>query len=362
MGTAGYMAPEQAKGKRVDKRADIWAWGVVLYELLTGEKLFVGEGVAESLSNVLTRQPDLTRVPPQVRKLLERVLDKDPKLRLRDKGEAHYLLDSDVFAPTRPAARPRFPGVAWAAAGVFALVAASLGYVAYRHSQEEPAHVVRLFLPPPENTTYSVLAGIPTVSPDGRHIAFVGTTGGRNSLWVRSLDATSSRELPGTDDARYPFWSPDSKTIGFFAAGKLKRIAAEGGPPLALCNAPIGFGGSWSVRDVIVFAPYSSGGLSRIAAGGGAPTQLTELKPDAGELSHRFPWFLPDGHHLVFTARNANSADTKISIADVDSKDYSTVLTARSNPAFSQPGQLLFLRDGTLVSQSFDLSKRQVTK
>jgi Tol biopolymer transport system component len=360
LGTAAYMSPEQAKGKRIDQRADIWSWGVVLYELLTGEPLFAGASVAESLSNVLTRVPDLNRVPPQVRRVLARALDKDPRARLRDIGDARYLLD-DAPEPLAAAGRPRFARAAWIAAAACALVGAALGYVAVRHAREEEPRVVRLFLPPPPKTTYAVQVGIPAVSPDGRKIAFVGTREGRNALWVRTLDELAARELPGTDDARYPFWSPDSAAIAFFAGGKLKRIAAQGGPVLNICEAPFGFGGAWGPKNVIVLAPTLGGGLFRVDAGGGDPTPVTELNKSAGEISHRFPWFLPDGRRVLFTARNVIAAKTTISLAEIDAKGHRNLATAISNAAFGPPGRLLFMKETNLLAQSFDAAKGEMT-
>src|SRR5262245_51010667 len=214
MGTAAYMSPEQAKGKRVDKRADIWSWGVVLYELLTGERLFKGDEAADTLAQVLTKEPNLERVPLKVRYLLSECLQKDPKQRLRDIGDAR-LLWNEPLAST-PAARA--PRLAWFAAALFALLSSALGIVTYRYATED-SRVLKLsallsadFLDP---------GSLPAVSPDGHRVAYAVP---RRGIWVRELDSLSPHLLPGTERAIHPFWSPTSRALGFFADGKLKKI------------------------------------------------------------------------------------------------------------------------------------------
>jgi serine/threonine-protein kinase len=196
LGTAAYMAPEQAKGKRVDKRADIWSWGVVLYELLTGERLFQGDEAADTLAQVLTKQPPLERTPPQVHKLLRRCLEKDPRRRLRDIGDARDLLD-ETAAPSTPS-RAR---LGWIMAGLLAVTALTFGVLYFRKPTEVP-RVIRFSMLPPEKGTFA--ADIPAVSPDGRRLAVIVTSGGQNSIWIRDLDSFAFRPLPGTEDARYP--------------------------------------------------------------------------------------------------------------------------------------------------------------
>jgi len=359
MGTAGYMAPEQARGRRVDKRADIWAWGVVFWELLTGERLFMGEDVAQTIVNVLTREPDLQKAPPQARKLLGRVLEKDPKLRLRDIGEVRHLIASQETAPV-PATRSRYANAGWIAAAVLGIVAAVLAYFAFRPPNETaPTH--RLSILPPEKASFSTTYNIPALSPDGRHVAVVAGSRGRTALWVRSLHSLNARLLPGTEEARYPFWSPDSASIGFFAGNKLKRISADGGPAITICDAA-GFGGTWNSKDVIVFAPSATGGLSSVAAGGGDPAPFTQLKRDAGEISHRFPSFLPDGRHVLFTTRNVNTPDSTVSMADLKAKSHKAVLKTVSRAVFAPPNLLLFLRaqERTLMAVPFDADKGEI--
>jgi serine/threonine protein kinase len=208
LGTAGYMAPEQARGKEVDKRADIWAWGVVLYELLTGERLFKGENVPDTLAQVLTKQPDLNRVPATARRLLQECLQKDPKLRLRDIGDAKQLLSEDP-APARS------PAVPWLITGLAVAVATVLALVYFRQKPPQQ-QIVRFEIPAPEMANIESFK----LSPDGRYLAIAAA----NRLWIRALDSFELRSLAGTEGASYPFWSPGSDFIGFFTQGKLKKI------------------------------------------------------------------------------------------------------------------------------------------
>jgi eukaryotic-like serine/threonine-protein kinase len=360
LGTAAYMAPEQASGKPVDKRADIWSFGVVLWEMLTGHRLFDGETISHTLADVLRAEIDLNKLPAgtpvAIRNLLRRCLDRDVKDRLRDIGEARIAIQRYLANPNggiegaRPAeASPtRLP---WVAAAVLLLAALGLGYVAYRHITEE-ARVLRFSVLSPEKAT----ADIHALSTDGRRLAFVGTQDGRHELWVRELDSLVARLLPATDGATYPFWSPDSRTIGFFQGGKLKKIDAGGGPAITLSDAPSGRGGSWSQNGVILFVPTVNVGIYRVSAAGGAATQVTTMNPAEGENAHRMPWFLPDGHHFLYTARNIDPEKNAVYVADLDSEDRKRILAASSNAAYAAPGYLLFLRERTLMAQPFDAS------
>ena len=362
LGTAAYMAPEQAKGKPVDKRADIWAFGVLLYEMLTGKPLFQGDDIPEILAAVIHQTPDLSAASAGVRTLLERCLQKDPRKRLRDIGDAMPLVEMPaLFAPVTAARQHRL----WAmAAALFAFVAAALGYVAYRHVTEPPAATVKVSLLPPENGSFAV-AGLSSVSPDGRQVAFAATVDARQSLWVRSLDSLNSRQLGGTEGAAFPFWSPDSRSLGFFAAGKLKRIDLAGGSVVTVCDAGSGRGASWSKNNVIIFAPDILTGLFRVPAAGGTAMPITAIDAAAGENSHRYPWFLPDGRHFLYTSRNRNAAKTTLYLGDIESNDDAktrrAVRQTASNVIYANPGYLLFVQDQTLMAQPFEASKGQVT-
>ena len=276
LGTAAYMSPEQAKGREVDKRTDIWSFGVVLYEMLTGERLFQGEDVTETLAAVIRKEPEWERAPMEVRRLLEACLEKDPKRRLRDIADAWRLLDDGPPARTAaPASRPRLSIVAGAAAGgirtrgrgarlrPFSRDAARAGRRAFRD--------LRLRRRPCLPTSP------PAVSPDSRSVAFVARgDDGQDRMWVRSIDSLDARVLAGTEGARIPgaFWSPDSHFIGFFAGGLLKTISVAGGPPGIIADLGTTGGGTWNSDGVILVG--SPRGVLRISQGGGAAELITQ--------------------------------------------------------------------------------------
>src|SRR5882762_2412847 len=311
LGTPAYMSPEQARGKPVNKRTDIWAFGCVLYELLTGKEAFRGETLSDTIAAVLEREPDLQLLPPatpaKMRDLLRRCLQKDSQRRLRDIGDARIEIEEALAAPKDAA--PTQAGVpvnattqrksrerlAWAIAAIAIVIAALvLGAFAYFRSVPQDPQTIRFFVSPPETWTLTRqlgLTGSPpnplAVSPDGHRIALVATSAdGKTLLWVRSLDTLNAQPLPGTEGAARPFWSPDSRFLGFFAGGKLKKIDVSGGPPLTLCDAPDDRGGAWSQDGVIVFAPRPDSALQKVSDSGGTPIAATVLVP--GE-AHRGP-------------------------------------------------------------------------
>jgi Tol biopolymer transport system component len=357
LGTAAYMPPEQAKGKDVDRRADIWAFGVVLYEMLTGRLAFRGETITDVLAAVVKEEPDMTQVPAEVRRLLKVCLEKDPKLRLQWIGDWKLLLDD-----ARPASpQQRANRIPWVVAAAFALVALGTGVAYFRHTPEQPRSF-RVSMHPPEKAFFA--PGGHAVSPDGRHVAFVATVNGKDSLWVRDLDSLISRQLAGTESASNPFWSPDSRFVAFFADGKLKKIEATGGPALSLCDT--GFnpaGGSWSQHDVIVFSSDIKTGLFRVSAAGGVPAAVTKLDQAFAETTHAWPWFLPDGRHFLYTATSIDKAKTAMYVEDIEAKPGSNgrrrVLGVNSNAVYVSPGYLMFVRDGTLMAQPADAANAQ---
>ena len=278
MGTAAYMSPEQARGMPVDKRTDIWSYGVVLYEMLTGREMFSGETVSDTLAAVLKTDIDWQVLPPgappPIQRLLRRCLERDRKKRLRDIGDVLVEINEALAgAPVEKAAAPvRTRVLPWVLATV--LLAVGLLAVSLFHFREVPPEnrLLKLQIQPPEKTAFGSLA----VSPDGRLLVFTATeSSGRVQLWVRKLDSNVAQPLAGTDGAAYPFWSPDSRFIGFFADGSLKRIEASGGPAQRLCAAASGRGGTWSRDGVIVFSPSAFSPLSMIAAAGGEAKALT---------------------------------------------------------------------------------------
>jgi Tol biopolymer transport system component/tRNA A-37 threonylcarbamoyl transferase component Bud32 len=373
LGTAAYMSPEQASGRRVDKRADIWSFGAVLWEMLTGKRLFDGgETMSHTLADVLRAEIDYRKLPAStpaaIREVLKRCLDRDVKTRLRDIGEVRvaigrYLANPDVgqavLPPASDAGRrqdrlPHWNWLAWGVAVVLLLLAAGVSYV---HFHEKAPALVKLQFPPPEKGSFAETNGPFAVSPDGRRVVFKAVVDGKASLWVRDLDSLSARMLPGTENGQVPFWSPDNRNVGFFAPGKLMRVDVTGGPAITICTAEAGRGGTWNQNDVIVFAPRASGVLFRVAAAGGTPAPVTELDQSRKEDAHRQPWFLPDGRHFLYQARSANLEQTAVFIGDLESKDRKFLLTVGSNVVYADPGYLLFIRDRTLMAQPFDAGK-----
>jgi serine/threonine protein kinase len=357
LGTAAYMAPEQARGKPVDRRADIWAFGVVLSEMLTGRRLFGGETTSDTLAAVLAKEPDWGRIPAKARRLLESCLEKDPKRRLRDIGDAWFLLEEVGPAFALPDARATslrrrlWPGVG-------ALLFVITGAVSFIHIREKPPaqNVLRYTIAAPENTTdiHSF-----AISPDGRLLVMATTVKGKRQLWLRPLGVLEFQPMSSTDDASYPFWSPDSRYIGFFAQGKLKKIAASGGPAQSLSEVSDGRGGSWNRDDVIVFSPSGGpgSGIQRVSATSGAPVNVTTPKGFS-----RFPTFLPDGRHFLYVVRAASGEQVEqngVHLSSLDGKEDRRVLPDVSSVVFTA-GRLLFVRENTLMAQPFDAASRQI--
>jgi len=374
LGTAAYMSPEQARGKSVDKRADIWAFGCLVYEMLVGAKTFGGDTVTDVIAAVVTREPDWSAlpvgVPHRIRQALQRCLEKDPKRRFRDIGDARFELEEGLRpGAAEPPAWPQAPvpvvqaarraRLPWAIAVLG--VALAVGFAsAYLRATSAHARPVRSYVMPPEKArfTFNGATGGAVLSPDGTRIVFAASDeGGRKLLWLRPLDSLTAQPLEGTDGASYPFWSPDSRFVGFFVPGKLKKIDAFGGPPQVVCDAISGRGGAWSPEDVIVFAPDVYGGLSRVASAGGASTPLTKADAARGQTSLRWPAFLPDGRHFMYWAGNptASAQDSRgIYIGSLEGSEQRYLLQTDSDALFAPQGYLLYLRDQSLMAHRFD--------
>ncbi len=387
MGTVAYMSPEQAAGKPVDKRADIWAFGVLLWEMLTGKRLFDGETISHTLADVLGAPIDFDKLPattPRViRDLVKRCLDRDVKARLRDIGEARVVIqkyltkpDSDVDGSSGLQAGESVKfGKLWpTVAALFALVASALAFIHFRETPP-PQQALRSSITLPEHSSIHTFA----LSPDGRTLVIAATVSGKRQLYLRPMDALQFQPMPFTEDGTYPFWSPDSRNIGFFAQGKLKKVAASGGPSLVLCDASNGRGGTWNRDDVIVFSPNSIAvSLQRVAAAGGVPTDV--VKAQDGLYN---PVFLPDGRHFLYMILGGVATQTGIYVASLDQKadgdqrgdrpakgesnanrrilpDASSVQFAPPQRS-GQPGHLLFVRQNTLMAVPFDASSAQVS-
>ena len=366
LGTAAYMAPEQAKGKAAEKRSDIWSFGVVVYEILTGKRLFQGESTVEILGGVLNKDPDISAAPQRVHKLLRWCLEKDRKQRLASISDARRLLSEEIsFAP---AARTRRGTVAWIAAAVLAVIALGVSFVHFRESPPEQRSV-RFQVAPAEKSNIQNFR----LSPDGRFLAFKADD---RKLWVRALDSLQANSLPGTDGTSDLFWSPDSRFIGFVAQGKLKKIVASGGPPQILCDAPNARGGTWSRDGIILFAATANSGFFRVPEGGGTPVQVTNLGNSISTESKRYPEFLPDGRHFLYAVIGGKTEQTGIYAGSLDGKPSVRLLPDRSNAIYAaaffsgrgapgrrpdQSGYLLFRRGETLMAQLFDLAQLRMS-
>ena len=369
MGTAAYKSPEQARGIEADRRADNWSFGVMFYEMLTGRRMFGGDSISDTLAAVLKTDPDWSALPPDtppaIRRLLRRCLERDRKQRLSHIGDARLEIDEALAgAPEAqiPSARRGIP--IWVAALLGLTTLACLaGTLVFLRETAQPAVPVRFQIPPPENTSFGGTAM--ALSPDGRQLAFIASGADRRqSIWVRPLDSVAAHALPGTEGANsLPFWSPDSRTIGFLVQGKLKKIEASGGPPQTLCEVPgILLAGSWSREGTIIFGT-PDGGLMRVPQAGGMAVQLTTSDRSKGELGHLRPWFLSDGRHFLYWSRTVQPENAAIYLATLDGKERKRLVSSKQTGAYAPPtagsvnGHLLFLREGTLMALPLDAKR-----
>jgi eukaryotic-like serine/threonine-protein kinase len=370
VGTFQYMAPEQVEGKEADARADIFALGAVLYEMATGKRAFEGKTAASAMAAVLEREPaPISSVqpmtPPAFERLVKICLAKDAderwqtvhdvKLQLKQlaEGESHAAATAVTAAPPR---KHGIPG-GWVAAGVLGVLAiAALAMVYVASHKQLP--VLRVEISPPEKAHFNLSgdnSGPAVISPDGRYVVFEATGPNGAQLYLRPLDAVAAQALPGTESSIFPFWSPDSRSIGFFIADKLKRVEVSGGSPVTICDATIGRGGSWNQDGTIIAALSYNAGIYRVPAGGGAPTAITRVD-NVAYSSHRWPVFLPDGKHFLYLAVNHDAPtgpDTAIFFASLDGKENRRLFSSLSN-AIYVAGHLLFMRENSLMAQPFD--------
>jgi serine/threonine protein kinase/Tol biopolymer transport system component len=374
IGTAAYMAPEQAKGKPVDRRADVWAFGCVLYEMLAGQKAFEGETVSDVLAAVIKSEPDWSALPADtpvsIQKLTRRCLAKDPKQRLHDMGDARLTVEETLSGADAEAAisggqtavskhvsvvRRSMP---WALGAVAVLFAAATAWLELQPKPERP--VIRFSVLPPENAQFGTYGDL-SVSPDGRYVAFMAQDGadGAPVLWVRALDRLTAQPIPGAEASSMPFWSPDSRWIGFQMKDELEKVAVSGGPPVALCdlrdlslpNPTHHTTGAWNRDGVILFS--NPGGIYRVPDSGGAPTLV--VAPDAArnESGLTLPQFLPDGRHF-FVQVFAKSGGRRIAVGSLDSQSLVDLTPASSNALYAPPGYIFYLDQSTLMARPFD--------
>ena len=366
VGTLQYMAPEQLESGPIDARTDIFALGAVLYEMCTGERAFPGENQASIIASILSRQPPppSTRhpeLPPALDHIIWRALAKHPDDRWQTARDVYLELRSRAStAPAPVAQKPAATG--WLLAGL-ALLGVVAGSVisSWSRSAMAPPPPIRAMLPPPDRMLFQLtgdFAGPPAMSPDGEAMVFAAIDPlGRRQLWLRRLDTLLPEVLPGTDNATFPFWAPDSRAVGFFADGKLKRIDLNAGSALTLCDAPAGRGGTWNSQGTILFTPSVLGGMQQVPAGGGSPTEVTST---AGTpvTSHRWPQFLPDGRHFLFLGVQQEDGrdQSVVLLGSLAGRTPQPILRSRSQATYAE-GYLLFLRDRTLWAQPFDLAR-----
>ncbi len=372
LGTAAYMSPEQAKGRPADKRSDLWAFGCLLYEMLTGRRAFEGTDVLATMANVLTREPDWDRLPaktpPAVQLLLRRCLRKDKRQRMQDAGSVRVEIEEALSAPIGSASavsqggRPARARVAVSASLASALIAGLAGWYLKLVPLPPPSVVTRVALTLPAEEQLAVLYPSLAVSPNGAHLVYVARRRGVQQLHLRPLDSLESTALVGTDGAAAPFFSPDSQWVGFFAGGKLKKISVTGSAPLTVCDARESFGGSWSSKDVIYFSPGGSSRLWQVSAMGGTPQPFTKIDPQKGEIGHRWPQVLPGGDAVLFSSRTGPGWDEwDLQVQRVSNGERHRL--AHGGPGYYVPTEHLVymqLATGTLVAVPFDPEHLQV--
>jgi Tol biopolymer transport system component len=377
MGTVTYMSPEQARGQKVDHRTDIFSLGVILYEMLAGQRPFDGETKSDVMAAMLTSEPvSLAEVAPDVpaglRRIVRRCLEKEPEKRFQSAGDLSFALEAlsspsdqsgGVAAARAPTLLRRLSQgwIAWIVAGVLALTVIWLA-VAYFKRPAAEVKAGRFSIPLPEGITQ---AGYPAISPDGRHLAFTATSEGKTLLWVRPWESLTAKALPGTEDADSPFWSPDSQFIGFFAGGKLKKIAVADGALTTLCETKAA-SGTWNRDGVILFAPDVASEIYRVSAAGGTPVAVMRADRSRKEERLAWPWFLPDGRHFVFLVSGPEREKAGIYLGSLDEGELRRLVAADSNAVYApsadrQKGHLLFVRDRTLLAQPFDAANGQPT-
>ena len=375
VGTFQYMSPEQLEGREADARSDLWAFGCVLYEMATGRRAFDGKSQASLIGAIMSTEPaPISQIAPMTPVPLDRLvracLSKSPEDRIQTAHDAKLQLqwiaeggsqDGSQFSGTAVAtkSRARSSRAATIAIAGLSLVCVALAVQLLR-SKPADAPVIRAYIPAPPETWFQLRGthpGPPVLSPDGRWLAFAARSPyGGVVLWVRSLGETEAHALPGTEGAGYPFWSPDSKSVAYFAGGKLRKVDAAGGPPVVLCDAALGKGGDWSEDGFILFAPGNLDPIHRVPDAGGQSVAVTSIDSTLNENSHRFPVILPGGRHFLYFARVGGvgpMAVGAIMVSTLDGKSASLLIPSQTQ-AFYDAGHLLFARDGVLMARPFD--------
>ena len=375
LGTFQYMAPEQLEGREADARTDLFALGAVIYEMATGTRAFTGKTQASLIGAILRDDPpSMSSVQPMTPPALDRVvkacLAKEPDDRWQSAHDVMLQLQWIAEGSTQPGAgsvpaqrnREKLWMSATGALIVITLFALLMFVLQKPRHDTSTKRVMKLSMMMPEKTGATALGANLWLSPDGSHLAFIASYEGRDLVWVRPLDSLTAHALPGTEAATPSgsFWSADSRFIGFFSGGKLKKIDISGGPPQTICDAQDGRGGAWNRDGVIVFALGATSALYRVSAAGGEPVPVTTLDQSRQEISHRWPCFLPDGRHFIYLVRSSQPENTRIYVGSLDSKETKPLLTSVSSATYAPPGVLLFTRNETLLAQSFDADKLQL--
>jgi Tol biopolymer transport system component len=363
LGTPGYMSPENVKGQAADARSDIWAFGVIVAEMASGKNPFGGDSAAEMLASVLTREPDLDAIPAPFRRLVGLCLAKDPRGRLRHIGDAFAVVDDRL--PAVPARRHTRVRSLWGAM-TFVLLAAATGVaiswaVRPRRVASEP--ITKFYVDPPPGGSFNYTYTATAISPNGRQLVFrVATATEAPALWLRPLDALEGNRLASTDGADFPFWSQDGRFVGFFAAGKLKRVDTNGGTPIVICDASDAdttlAGASWNADGVIVFGAPE--GLYRVSASSGVPVLFAPINPSAGETGYGAPQFLPDGDRFLMFVRTEDRDQTGYYVSSLSRPQLKTRVLATRSKAIFVPDQdgdkayLLYLQNRTVLARTVD--------
>jgi serine/threonine-protein kinase len=365
LGTASYMSPEQARGKTLDRRTDIWSFGCVFFEALTGRKAFPGGTVSDTIAAILEKDPDWTalpaRTPGKIRDLIRRCLQKDPHRRLQHIGDARVEIDEALAEPSTPAVTaPRRSYLPWAVAALLAVVAV---WSLLRPGTEPERAVLRftVTLPPEQALNWEVDPSV-SLSPDGTYLVYVGGVGDERRLYIRSFDRLEARPIPGTEGATTAFFSPDGEWVGFYGnfydEVKLKKVALDSGLPITLTDVHDAWGASWGPGDEILFSDGS--GLSRVSASGGSPSVVTSPDPKQGETWHRWPEILPNGKTALFTILMA-SGTPRIGVLSLETGEYRILLEDGGFARYVRTGHLVYVTEGVLTAVPFDLGRLELT-
>ncbi len=381
LGTAPYMSPEQARGKPLDKRTDIWSFGCVLYEILTGKRAFEGETVTDIVAAIIKGEPDWKTLPEEIpwsiRALLRRCLQKDPHRRLHDIADARIEIEEAINKPFIASAMPGKTQAVrslWRRAapwvlGILMTIIAGLAFWSPWHKNVQESRTVKRFtlhLPSAEPLWLAEVIQQPSValSPDGTKLVYVAIRGGIQQLYLHEMDQFEASPIPGTEDARNPFFSPDGGWVAFLTSGKLKKVSLSSGASIALCDIlpDVSSGGTWGHDDNILFSPNPGSGLAQVSASGGIPKLITTRDRTRGELGHYYPKVLPGGKAVLFTIRKEGGwNETSIAVLSLETNEWHTLIERGTNPHYMFTGHMVYARAGALLAVPFDLERLQVT-